>query len=127
MNITSYPIFFHVILLSSMTHYKCLKQSYFIFLNNLYCYSCTSCKVQSTECTDGEAMTECFRLIVSFLFAKKVLLNKKICTLRHLLFNHSYIWLIWLTFHFVNIPEHFIEVNIRIVNHANFEKPKNHL
>jgi hypothetical protein len=24
---------------------------------------------QSTECTDGEAMRECFRLIVSFLFA----------------------------------------------------------
>ena len=30
----------------------------------------------------------------------------------------------WLTIHFVNIPEHFIEVYIRTVNHANFEKPK---
>ena len=39
-------------------------------------------------------------------------------------FNHSYIWLMRLTIHFVNIPEHLIKVYIRTVNHANFEKPK---
>jgi hypothetical protein len=70
-------------------------------------------------------MTECFRLTVSFCLKCNFnyYQNEKICPLRHLSL-HSYIWLIWWTYHFVNIPELFIEVYIRTVNHAHFEEPK---
>jgi hypothetical protein len=71
---------------------------------------------QSTECTDGEAMTECSRVIISFLFCLKCAVITNITKIRRSVHCaiypyccvYPFILLILGTNNFVNIPELFI-------------------